>query len=145
MNFKNRSSQVLFIFFVLGVLIVLFLKGMNTGWFSTQELLVLDGEPVLLFFNRYKGCECELVVYEAAEHQIKNWDEENRGGIEVMIFNLDRRADLKKQFGIVRAPTLILLNGAGDIILNQDEGVSDTEPLNLTLFEEKIMEVLNEY
>ncbi len=145
MNFKNRSSQVLFIFFVLGVLIVLFLKGMNTGWFSTQELLVLDGEPVLLFFNRYEGCECELVVYEAAEHQIKNWDEENRGGIEVMIFNLDRRADLKKQFGIVRAPTLILLNGAGDIILNQDEGVSDTEPLNLTLFEEKIMEVLNEY
>ncbi len=143
MNFKNRSSKVLFIFFVFGVLIVLFLKGMNAGWFSTQELLVLDGEPVLLFFNRYKGCECELVVYEAAEHQIENWAEENRGGIEVMIFNLDRRADVKKQFGIVRAPTLILVNGAGDIILKQDEGVSDTEPLNLSLFEEKIMEVLN--
>lgn len=144
MNLKNRSSIALFIIFLLGIMILLFLKGMNEGWFSPQELPVLEGEPVLLFFNRYKGCECELVVYEAAELQIENWAEENRRGIEVMIFNFDRRADLKRQFGIVRAPTLILLNAAGDIILKQDEGVSDTEPLNLPLFEEKIMEVLNE-
>ena len=113
MNFKNRSSNVLFIFFVLGVLIVLFLKGMSEGWFSSRQQLVLEGKPVLLFFNSYKGCECELVVYEAAELQIQNWAEEKRGGIEVMIFNLDRRADLKKQFGIVRAPTLISLSGQG--------------------------------
>ena len=143
MNFKNRSSNVLFIFFVLGVLIVLFLKGMSEGWFSSRQQLVLEGKPVLLFFNSYKGCECELVVYEAAELQIQNWAEEKRGGIEVMIFNLDRRADLKKQFGIVRAPTLILLNGAGDIILKQEEGISDTEPLNLSLFEKRIFEALN--
>ena len=144
MNFKNRSSSVLFILFVLGVLIVLFLKGMHEGWFSAREPLVLGGKPVLLFFNRYKGCECELVVYEAAERQIQNWDLEDRRGIEVMILNLDRRSDLKKQFEIVRAPTLILLNADGEIIIKQDEGVSDIEPLNLPLFEEKILEVLNE-
>lgn len=144
MNLKKRSSSVLFIIFVLGVLIVLFLKGMHEGWFSPREQLVLEGKPVLLFFNRYKGCECELVVYEAAEQQIVNWTEEDREGIEVVIFNLDRRADLKKQFGIVRAPTLILLNADGDIILKQDEGISDTEPLNLPLFEEIILEVMNE-
>lgn len=144
MNLKNRSSSVLFILFVLGVLIVLFLKGMHEGWLSTREQLVVGGKPVLLFFNRYKGCECERKVYEAAERQIENWTEENRGGIDVIIFNLDRRTDLIKQFGIVRAPTLILLNADGDIILKQDEGILDTEPLNLSLFEEKILEVLNE-
>lgn len=144
MNLKNRYSRMLFIIFVLGVLIVLYLKGIHEDWFSPREQLVLEGKPVLLFFNRYKGCECELVVYEAAELQIENWTEENRRGIEVMIFNLDRREDLKKQFGIVRAPTLILLNADGDIILKQDEGILDTEPLNLPLFEEKILEVLNE-
>ncbi len=126
------------------VLIIFFLKGMHEGWFSAREPLVLGGKPVLLFFNRYKGCECELVVYEAAERQIQNWDLEDRRGIEVMILNLDRRSDMKKQFEIVRAPTLILLNADGKIILKQDEGVSDIEPLNLPLFEEKILEVLNE-
>ena len=144
MNLKNRSSSVLFIIFVLGVLLVITLKGMHEGWLSSQEQFDFRGKPVLLFFNRYKGCECELVVYEAAEHQIKNWAEEDRGGIEVMIFNLDRRSDLKKKYGIVRAPTLILLNATGEIIFKQDEGVKDTEPLNLPLFEEKILEVLNE-
>lgn len=144
MKIKNRSESWLLLLFILGVLVVLLFKGLNEGWFSSREPLVLEGKPVLMLFNRYKGCECELVVYEAAERQIKNWADEDRGGIEVVIFNLDRRADLKKQFEIVRAPTLILLNAEGEIILNQDEGVSDTEPLNLPLFEIKIKEVLNE-
>ncbi|PKO05392.1 MAG: hypothetical protein CVU41_12210 [Chloroflexi bacterium HGW-Chloroflexi-3] len=144
MKIKNRSESWLLLLFILGVLVVLLFKGLNEGWFSSREPLVLEGKPVLMLFNRYKGCECELVVYEAAERQIKNWANEDRGGIEVVIFNLDRRADMKKQFEIVRAPTLILLNAEGEIILNQDEGVSDTEPLNLPLFEIKIKEVLNE-
>lgn len=143
MRKRNRSSTIILGIFILGLLLVIGLKAVEEGWFSPIEPLELNGKPALVLFNRYKGCECELVVYEAAEHQIENWSEIDRNGIPVYVFNLDRRSDLKKQYQIIRAPTLILVDGSGDIIIKQDEGISDFEPLDLPLFEEKIKEVLN--
>jgi len=140
---KNSSRIILGVFFI-GLLLVTGFKAINEGWFTPFEPLELDGQPALVLFNRYKGCECELVVYEAAEYQIETWAEENRRRVPVYIFNLDRRSDLKKQYQIIRAPTLILLDASGNIVLKQDVGISDEKPLNLPLFEERIKEVLNE-
>lgn len=136
----SRIGLVLFLF---GVMIVFAFKAINEDWFSPREPLVLDGKHALILFNRYKGCECELVVYQAAEEQFENWSQEKRKNVQKFVFNLDRRPDLKQQFNIIRAPTLILVDGSGNIILKQDVGITDTEPLNLPLFEEKIKEVLN--
>ena len=144
MRNRNRSSTIILAVFFLGLLLVIGLKAVEEGWLSPREALELNGKPALVLFNRYKGCECELVVYEAAEYQIENWSEKDRNGIPVYVFNLDRRSDLKNQYQIIRAPTLILVDGSGDIIIKQDEGISDFEPLDLPLFEEKIKEVLNE-
>lgn len=140
---KPFSRLILGVFF-LGFLLVIGLKTVKEGWLVVREPLELNGEPALVLFNRYKGCECELVVYEAADFQIENWSEENRSGVPVYVINLDHRPDLKKQYQILRVPALILLDASGRIVLKQDEGISDEKPLNLPLFEEKIKEVLNE-
>lgn len=143
MSLFFNQKRIFLIIVVVAILGVLGFKSINEGWFSPIVPLELNGEPALVLFNRYKGCECELVVYEAAEYQIENWSENDRNGIPVYVFNLDRRSDLRKQYQIIRAPTLILVDASGNIILKQDEGISDFEPLNLPLFEEKIKELLN--
>jgi hypothetical protein len=87
--------------------------------------------PVLLLFNRYQGCECALVVYEAAEGQVNAWAID----VPVVVINLDQQRSLGAQYKVVRAPTLILLDGAGQVVLRQDHVVTDLEPLDLERFE----------
>lgn len=126
---------------ILAALAILGSKAVEEGWFLSREPLDLSNAPVLLFFNRHKGCECELVVYEAAEEQIKGWSEESRSGLQIIPIDLDRRLDLGKQFNIVRAPALLLVDRDGAIILAQKESISDTAPLDLIPFEKVGREV----
>ena len=55
---------------------IMMYKAFDNGWLMSREPLDLSNAPVLLFFNRHKGCECEMVVYKAAENQINDWYEE---------------------------------------------------------------------
>lgn len=131
------------IFVMIAVLGILIFKAINEGWFIPREPLDLSCEPTLLFFNRSKGCDCVLVVYDAAEKQIASWPEAANSGIKIIHIDLDRRPDLGKQFNIIRAPALVLVDSEGQPLYNQTELVSDTSPLNLIEFEKAIKEFQN--
>lgn len=62
-------------------------------------------------------------------------------GVQLVQIDLDRRPDLGIHFGVIRAPTMLLLDATGKTIYKQDEVVTDNEPLDLKTFERKIMEM----
>ena len=131
-------------------LVILLIAGMTTykaldeGWLMPREPLDLSNAPVLLFFNRHKGCECEMVVYTAAESQINEWSDDARNGIQINHIDMNRRPDLVKQYDILRAPALFLVNQDGTVIIEQKDAVSDTSPLNLHRFESMIENLGNQ-
>jgi hypothetical protein len=110
------------------------LKAAQLGWFDPRPPLELDGEPALLFFNKSRGCECELFVYNNANAQINAWN----APVRVIHIDLDHRPDLAQQYGVTRAPSLVLLDGTGQIVWNQDEGLSDEAPLDLAQVEAQV-------
>jgi len=122
---------------------IMIYKALDNGWLMSREPLDLSNAPVLLFFNRHKGCECEMVVYTAAENQVANWSDEERQGILIVRVDLDRRPDLGKQFNIIRAPALLLVDTEGNILFGQKDSISDTAPLDLDAFTVAIDEVKN--
>lgn len=89
---------------------------------------------VLLFFNKVRGCECELLVHNNAESQMCEWDVPVR----VIRIDLDLRPDLARQYDVIRAPYLILLNAKDQIIWKQDESLSDVSPLDLDQAEREV-------
>jgi hypothetical protein len=52
--------------------------------------------------------------------------------------DMDQRPDLARQFDVIRAPTLVLLNVEGQAVWRQDEGLSDESPLDLNQAERQI-------
>ena len=128
------KHRVLWIIFFVALALILGLKAAQLGWFTPHPPLELDGEPALLFFNKSRGCECELFVYNNAETQMNSWNASAR----VFRIDLDRRSDLAQQYEVVRAPTLILLNAEGQVVWRQDEGLSDESPLDLNQAEAQI-------
>ena len=122
---------------------MLTIKVFAEGWFEPHYPLDLKEQPAILFFNRQKGCECALAVYQSAANQVQDWSEEDRQGVQLIQIDLDRRPDLGAQFSVIRAPSLFLLNRTGKVIYMQDEVVTDSMPLNLPLIEGKIGEVLD--
>ena len=129
--------------YVLVILAILGYKAWDSGWFMPRTPLALKGEPAVLFFNRHKGCECAVVVYQAAARQLRDWPEEKLQGVRLIEIDLDRRPDLGEQFQVGRAPTLLLLDAAGSPLYRQSEIVTDLEPLDLPLLEEKIREMID--
>lgn len=129
--------------FFLIVLFILAYKAVDDGWLIPHTPLSLNGEPAVLFFNRHKGCACALAVYRAAADQVQDWTVAERQGVQIISIDLDRRPDLVAQYDVIRAPALLLVDQAGEIVYRQDEVVSDTEPFNLPWFESKLAEVLN--
>jgi hypothetical protein len=119
------------ILFILLLLVVLLCKGIELEWFSAKSSLELKNQPAILFFNKVRGCECEMVVYTAAERQIVGWVNEERLGIPIIRIDLDRRPDLGIQYHIVRAPTIVLVDRDGGILYSQKEAISDSTPLDL--------------
>ncbi|MBN1451037.1 MAG: hypothetical protein JW963_08490 [Anaerolineales bacterium] len=128
------SRKVLWLVFSLGLALILGLKAVQLGWFAPRLPLELNGEPALLFFNKARGCECELLVYNNANTQIDSWNVPVR----VIRVDLDRRPDLAQQYGVIRAPSLVLLDEMGSVVWKQDEGLSDEAPLDLEQVEVQV-------
>jgi hypothetical protein len=121
------NRKVLWIIFLGALALTFGLKAAQLGWFTPHPPLKLDGTPALLFFNKSRGCECELLIYNNAETQMDSWN----ASVHVIRIDLDRRPDLARQYEVIRAPTLVLLNAEGQIAWRQDEGLSDESPLDL--------------
>jgi hypothetical protein len=110
------------------------LKAAQLGWFDPRPPLDLDGKLVLLFFNKSRGCECEMLVYNNAYSQMDDWN----SPVRVIRVDMDRRPDLARDYNIIRAPSLVLLNADGQVVWKQDEGLSDESPLDLNQAERQI-------
>jgi hypothetical protein len=128
------NRKLLWIIF-LGALILTFgLKAVQLGWFTPRPPLELDGKPVLLFFNKARGCECEMLVYNNANTQMNVWNTP----VHVVRIDMDHRPDLAQQYQVIRAPALVLLNAESEIVWKQDEGLSDQVPLDLNQAERQV-------
>ncbi|PKO12806.1 MAG: hypothetical protein CVU39_21970 [Chloroflexi bacterium HGW-Chloroflexi-10] len=138
---SKRLSVILVILVAFGIL---FVKALSEGWFTPREPLDLSSEPTLLFFNRSKGCECVLVVYQAAERQIAAWPKADYSGANLIRIDLDHRPDVGRQFNIIRVPAMLLVDSNGQVIYQQTEAVSDKSPLVLVKFEQAIKDYANE-
>jgi hypothetical protein len=129
---------VVSIFFFGAVVLILILKSIELGWFAPQTPLALNNQPALLFFNNDRGCECAMFVYRHAEAQLSAWPDEKHSGIPIIPVNLERRPDLAQEYQVIRAPTLLLLDSAGQILWRQDEVISDEFPFDLIPLESQI-------
>jgi hypothetical protein len=118
-------------FFLAALGLTLGLKALQLGWFAPRPPLELDGKPVLLFFNKARGCECEMFVYNHAEAQVAVWN----APVRVIRIDLDHRPDLAQQYDVIRAPSLVLLNSDNQVIWKQDVSLSDEAPLDLAQVE----------
>lgn len=133
-------TLALFLFLLLALLAC---KAIDSGWLIPCAPLELNDQLALLFFIRHKGCQCELVVYQAAEEQIRNWDEAERQGVPVLPVDLDRCPNLGKQYQVIRSPSLLLVDAEGNVLLRQSDSISDAAPLDLAKFEQKLSEVFH--
>ncbi len=128
------NRRVVWLFFLGALFLTLGRKAVQLGWLVPRPPLKLDGEPALLFFNKTRGCECELLVYNNAEAQMNDWE----APVRVIHIDLDRRPDLARQYKVIRAPSLVLLNAEGGVVWKQDEGLSDEAPLDLDRVEVQV-------
>jgi hypothetical protein len=119
--------KVLWGFFFAALILTLGLKAVQLGWFTSHPPLDLHGEPALLFFNKARGCECELRVYNNATAQMDAWN----APLRLIRIDMDRRPDLVQQYDVIRAPALVLLNAESEVIWRQDESLNDVAPLDL--------------
>jgi hypothetical protein len=125
------------------VLVGLFLgplavKAVQEGWFAPRLPLDLHGQPALVFFTLSRGCECQMTVVQNAGAQLTAWELLADFGLNVIRLDFDRRPDLARQYGVARAPALVLLNAAGQVVWKQDVGLSDEAPLDLDRVEIQI-------
>ncbi len=121
------SYKIGWVVFFGALAITLGLKAAQSGWFTFRESLVLNGKPTLVFFTLAQGCECQMLVVHAAEAQLTNW----QASIQLQRVDFERGSDLVEQFGIARAPALVLLDPGGKVVWKQDKGLSDESPLDL--------------
>ena len=135
----SRYQLVIWSIFGAAVAMVLVSKAIRLGWFDPRPQLKLNDQPALLFFNRDRGCECELLVYRSAEAQLAAWRQEDRFEVRIIALNLEQRRDLVRAYQVVRAPTLLLLDGSGQTVWRQDEVITDREPFDLRELERQII------
>jgi hypothetical protein len=131
---------------MLMALAILGVKAVDQNWLrlpGAQDGLELNGQPALIIFNSYTGCDCVQRVYRAADYQVSYWPEEDRMGVPVIYLNFDQWSELQEQYDVVRAPTLILVDADGSMIYQQNEIITDEFPLDLNTFEQKIQEILS--
>lgn len=72
-----------------------------------------------------------------------SWQVPSSAGIQVVTVDLLRHAGLAKVYHVARAPALVLVDAAGEVIWKQDVGLSDQAPLDLTAAETYIRMVGN--
>jgi hypothetical protein len=74
---------------------------------------------------------CELLVYNNANAQMDSWNTPVR----VIRIDMEQRSNLARQYDVIRAPTLVLLNARSEIVWRQDETLNDVAPLDLEQIE----------
>lgn len=138
------DRQRVFVLTLFGVLIVglLAIKLFKGGWFMHRLPLELNGQPALVFFTLSEGCECEMSVVIAAETQLIHWSLPHTGSISLLRVDFSLRPDLAQQYGVARAPALVLLDGLGQVAWKQDVGLSDNAPLDLAQAEVQARQLL---
>jgi hypothetical protein len=128
------SRRVFWIIFLASLILTFGLKAVQLGWLDPRPPLDLDREPALLFFNKSRGCECEMLVYNNANAQLETWS----APVRLIRIDMERRPDLARDYNIIRTPSLVLLNAEGQVVWRQDEGLSDESPLDLNQAERQI-------
>lgn len=128
------NRKVFWTIFLASLILTIGLKAVQLGWFAPRPPLDLDGEPALLFFNKSRGCECEMLVYTNANVQLETWSVPVR----LIRIDMERRPDLAQQYKVIRAPSLVLVNAEGQVVWRQDEGLSDEAPLDLNQAERQV-------
>lgn len=126
----RRRMGVLFLLAVV-VMAVLAIKSFNDGWFEPKIPLEQNGQPVLVFFMLGRGCECQMSVVRAAEAQLATWEVAMEEQISILRVDFSRRPDLVRQYDVVRAPALVLLDADRQVVWKQDLGMSDEAPFDL--------------
>ena len=137
---RRQSGLVLFGAIVLGFVCI---KSFHDGWFEPRIPLPLNGQPALVFFTLSGGCQCQRSVVQNAEAQIAAWDFPGPKAVPVLRVDFSRRPDLALQYGVVRAPALVLLDAAGEVVWKQDVGLSDEKPLDLAQAQIRVEAVLS--
>lgn len=137
---KRRQTTALVVFGAL-VAVLGLVKAFNEGWFEPRTPLELNGQPALVFFTLRRGCDCQMNVVRAAEAQLNAWDGPAEAGIPVLSVDFSRRPDLSEQYGVIRAPALVLLDAQGQVVWKQDLGLSDEAPLDLAAAESQIYQM----
>ena len=117
---------------------VIAIKSFNDGWFEPRLPLPLDGKTALILFMLGRGCECQISVVHSAEAQLAAWKVPDETDVPVLRVDFSRRPDLAQQYGMARAPALVLLDSHGQVIWKQDVGLSDEAPLDLAAAEAQI-------
>ena len=118
---------------------ILAFMAIRSGGLAARPPLELNGEPTLLFINNDRGCDCVLAIYLRADQQIAAWPAESRHSVSLHRIHLEQRPDLGWQYRIIRAPTLLLLDAAGNEIWRQDEVTSDWRIFDLEAAEAQIV------
>jgi len=128
------NRKVFWIVFIASLVLIFGLKAVQLGWLDPRPPLELDGQPVLLFFNKSRGCECELLVYNNANTQMDEWN----APVQVVSIDMERRPDLAQQYNLIRVPSLVLLSADGQVVWRQIESQSDETPLDLKQVEVQV-------
>jgi len=129
LHFWRRPVSLVVLISIIGV--VLGIKAVSRGWFSQRQPLVLNGQPALLFFTISRGCDCQMKVVHNAETQLTAGELPVNLGLVIIRLDFNRRPDLAEQYGVARAPALVLLDSLGQVVWKQDVGLSDAAPLDL--------------
>jgi len=114
------------------------LKAVQEGWFAPSPPLELNSQPALVFFTLSRGCDCQMMVVQSADAQLAAWALPVDLGLNVIRVDFDRRPDLARQYGVARAPALVLLDSQGQVVWKQDVGLSDEAPLDLNQVERQL-------
>ena len=140
---KRQTRILIWLSFAGAVLLVLGFKAWRLGWLLPKPPLALNGQPAVVVFIKIHGvCECEQFVNDNARAQAANWPVDARSWLLLHQIDIEHRPDLAKQYKVIRAPSMLLLDASGEIVWRQDDVITDELPLDLTTIEMKISDLL---
>jgi len=140
---KRQTRFLIWLIFAGSVLLVLGFKAWQLGWLQPRQSLELNGQPAVLVFVKHRGvCECEQFVNGNARAQAASWSDKARHDMMLHQIDIEQRPDLAKQYKVIRAPTMLLLDATGEIVWRQDDVITDQLPLDLPAAEAQITRLL---
>jgi hypothetical protein len=132
------------ILFGVVVMAVIAIKSIKDGWFEPQTSLELNDQPALIFFTLERGCVCQMKVIGNAEAQIAAWEVPDETGVPVRRVDFSYWPGLASQYGVMRAPALVLLDSLGQVVWKQDFGLSDEAPLDLEQAKDQVERLISD-